>query len=302
MAQQPAVVVPVVAQPEEAAPVVAPRCLLDLPQALVDLITDFVIKDTRDWKTWTANHDRVKDEMKKEPCACSTLNKKFGGYCFDPFPTESAACRLRNNEELYRRCGGSSPYQDRTERIMHAFSWDAVCTHTRVHNQAWKSLLVQECTSDPCVCIATPENALAILNVNAKSLLRRMRLKCRPQLMADMHRAILLDDADAFVSVARQCPPLILGCVKKRLGGLTLALWPTDEHHVTIDERVREHVEFTTGMLRVPRCTLFSELFYKVSPENIRKLGHFEMKKSGINDDSDLEYDDSDDSYNSDQE
>lgn len=262
-----------------------------LPQALVELITEQVVEDMHDWDVWLAEYKQTRHQMWSEPCSCGATYQVISAtgthrepYMKDGNQCHSQTCVARNQAELFDRAG-TPPDVDLERRLADARSWDAVCHFSRVHENCWRRLLLDDfrVRRRNCVTyevdnggryqpISTPEKALAALGLSAKQIMCRMRLECTPQQQADAHRAIVLDDVDAFLDVTRACPRFLLDEVSKGLDGRKIYLPAAARSTVQLDPRVAQLVHWLPEGAHPRVLHVFNELYHEVNPPNIRVL------------------------------
>ena len=296
------------------------RCLAtmsfhDLPTALTGLITAEVVANTIDWDA----HDRIRiavhDAMRTEPCACGGLQpdgwpgqvgqaqlpstKWYTNCC------QTSDCRRRNVAEFEARVG--APYHEPDKaaldrRLGYAFSWDSVCHASRLEDACWEALLIENFSyrgtpfgpvragsQGPLAALA---EARPVLGLSARQLLARLRTPRTDQQLVDIHRALLLDDVDAFLLAVREQPGLLLVKVSSQASGKHIGLEHRKRDELQVDPRVARFIDWTycPHIARHYRCEPPSlrRVTEEVNPQRIMQLIGFEL--DGDNDSDDTAY------------
>tara|TARA_B100000795_G_scaffold255846_1_gene227844 strand:+ start:163 stop:1056 length:894 start_codon:yes stop_codon:yes gene_type:complete len=286
----------------------------DLPTALTGLITAEVVANTTDWDAHDRIRDAVHDAMRTEPCAC-------GGMKPDGWPgqvgqaqlpstkwytncCQTSDCRRRNFAEFEARVG--APYHEPDKaaldrRLGYAFSWDSVCHASRLEDACWEALLREKFSyrgtpfspvragyQGPLAALAV---ARPVLGLSARQLLARLRTPRTDQQLVDIHRALLLDDVDAFLAAVREQPGLLLLEVSSQASGKHIGLVESRRDELQVDPRVARFISwFADERWRRFRCgpPSLRRVTEEVNPQRIMQLIGFEL--DGDNDSDDTAY------------
>ena len=220
-----------------------------VPNALVEVMTDFVALDPTDWDAWQAAANEVEDAMWKEPCECGAMRvvtafrdgaeqrreepvNKLGSYGH-----RYATCDEQNDAEYEARIG-ERPEAALERRLSYLRAWDAVCHGTRVSNACWDALLSEDLQlrSPPPpsrrytlagTLMCDFATAMGLLELGPRDVLARLRKPLTDQHLVDVHRAIHLDDVAAFVSLVRERPRYLLEEVESGANGAQIGFVST---------------------------------------------------------------------------
>ena len=238
-----------------------------VPNALVEVMTDFVALDPTDWDAWQAAANEVEDAMWKEPCECGAMRvvtafrdgaeqrreepvNKLGSYGH-----RYATCDEQNDAEYEARIG-ERPEAALERRLSYLRAWDAVCHGSRVSNACWDALLSEDLQLrsphlygpvqpphlyGPLCDFAT---AMGLLELGPRDVLARLRKPLTDQHLVDVHRAIHLDDVAAFVSLVRERPRYLLVRVESGGYGGQLGFREHKRGTLQIDAAVEQHIKW----------------------------------------------------------
>ena len=201
-----------------------------VPNALVEVMTDFVALDPTDWDAWQAAANEVGSAMCKEPCECGAMNKR-GSW------GHRSGCEERNDAEYEARIG-ERPEAALERRLSYLRAWDAVCHGTRVSNACWDALLSEDLQlrSPPPpsrrytlagTLMCDFATAMGLLELGPRDVLARLRKPLTDQHLVDVHRAIHLDDVAAFVRLVRERPRYLLEEVESGANGAQIGFVST---------------------------------------------------------------------------
>ena len=217
-----------------------------VPNALVEVMTDFVALDPTDWDAWEAAADEVEREMQKEPCECGNMIEKIGFRDGaeqrwkepmnkqGPYMCKRPGCEARNDAEYEARIG-EGPEAALERRLSYLRAWDAVCHGTRVSNACWDALLSEDLQPPPPprgytlarTLMCDFATAMGLLELGPRDVLARLRKPLTDQHLVDVHRAIHLDDVAAFVSLVRERPRYLLEEVESGANGAQIGFVST---------------------------------------------------------------------------
>ena len=288
-----------------------PMSFHDLPTALAGLITAEVVSNTTDWDAYERIRDAMREVMRTEPCACGGMQPawpgqegqsptmKFGGYT----ACHESDCGRRNNAEYEARV---APYNEGDKaalerRLRYAFSWDSVCHASRLEDACWEALLIETFSyrgtpfspvragsQGPLAALAV---ARPVLGLSARQLLARLRTPRTDQQLVNIHRALLLDDVDAFLVVVREQPGLLLVKVSSQASGKNIGLVESRRDELQVDPRVARFISWFSNerwkFFRVEPPSLRG-VTEEVNPQRIMQLIGFEL--DGDNDSDDTAY------------
>ena len=265
-----------------------------VPNALVEVMTDFVALDPTDWDAWEAAADEVEREMQKEPCECGNMIEKIGFRDGaeqrwkepmnkqGPDMCKRPGCEKRNDAEYEARIG-EAPEAALERRLSYLRAWDAVCHGTRVSNACWDALLSEDLqlrsppppsqkytSAGTLMCdFAT---AMGLLELGPRDVLARLRKPLTDQHLVDVHRAIHLDDVAAFVRLVREHPRYLLEEVESGAYGAQIGFREHKRDTLQIDAAVEQHIKWCPkGMYPRVLCTLETVL-QSVQPTGIFQL------------------------------
>ena len=283
----------------------------DLPTALAGLITAEVVSNTTDWDAYGRIRDAMREVMRTEPCACGGMQHawpgqggqsptmKFGRYT----ACHKSDCGRRNNAEYEARV---APYNEGDKaalerRLGYAFSWDSVCHASRLEDACWEALLIETFSyrgrpfspvrggsQGPLAALA---EARPVLGLSARQLLARLRTPRTDQQLVDIHRALLLDDVDAFLAAVREQPGLLLLEVSSQASGKNIGLVESRRDELQVDPRVARFISwFADERWKRFRCgpPSLRRVTEEVNPQRIMQLIGFEL--DGDNDSDDTAY------------
>jgi len=125
----------------------------------------------------------------------------------------------------------------------------------------------------------------------ARQLLARLRTPRTDQQLVDIHRALLLDDVDAFLAAVREQPGLLLLEVSSQASGKNIGLVESRRDELQVDPRVARFISwFADERWKRFRCgpPSLRRVTEEVNPQRIMQLIGFEL--DGDNDSDDTAY------------
>ena len=262
-----------------------------LPQVLVDLIADKTIVDTVNWPIWVEQYNTVKLAMRKELCSCGSQKEKID-------PWHNPACCVEQNKAEFEARIGERPEASVERRARRASTLDSVCHGTRVDARCWLTLLkhyidystrYEYDASNLRRGVCSIATALPVLGLTAKQVLAKFtRLRPTDQQLVDVHRAILLNDAEAFLAVVRVQPRFLLA--DQPTGGTSARRLGLREHKRTelqVDPRVAGKIDWMQQGCYARIGHTLHHMLNKVQPPTIIQLIGLPVMDSGYEDSDD---------------
>ena len=270
-----------------------------LPAVLVEVITDHVVANTTDWQAWEEHRAAVEDAMRREPCACGGMMtfrggprdgtqspiKKRGNWC----QRNDRGCPQRNEAEYEARIG-ERPMAALDRRLAYARAWDSVCHASRLDDACWETLLREDyplrwhgqheheiADYGP---LATLALARPLLGLPARDVLARLRKTQTVQQLVDIHRALLLDDVEAFLDVVRMQPRLLIEEVYTGGNGKSLGLRDHQRGEVQVDPRVAESIRWLPRGRYTKVVHTLRHIVSLVKPQSIMRLVEWQGRDS----------------------